>query len=313
MTAPVLSNRRFLGYDLQRPECVLCLRGGEVLCSDRRGGVTIIAADGRLSCLGACGDPRFLTNGFGVKRDGTIVFANAGQAGGIWSIDTDGSVAPVVEEIEGTTNFVLITPEDEIWFSVLTTADHSAPFSAKRADGYIARVRGGTVEIMADGLVSTNEFKIDHARGALYVNETFARRTTRFEMDAAGRLSNRSVLAEYNEGSFPDGLALDANGDIWTPSIIANRITHVTKQGEVSVLYEESDAERVSEVQAALDAEALTRELIYRDTGDILNNPTSLAFGGPNLSTVYVGSISNTYLCAFSSTVPGQPMPHWNR
>ena len=203
----MLSNRRIIGADLHRPECVLCRPNGDVLCSDKRGGITTIAHDGGQSYAGPSGDPRFLTNGFGVKRDGTIIFANAGQTGGIWSITPDGAVKPVAQDVVGTTNFVLITPDDEIWFSVLTTADHSAPFSATRADGYLARMNKGAVEVMADGLVSVNEFRIDPACRALYVNETFARRTTRFDLCAGGRLSNRSVLAEYGVGAFPDGLA----------------------------------------------------------------------------------------------------------
>jgi len=95
------------------------------------------------------------------------------------------------------------------------------------------------------------------------------------------------------------------------PCIIANQILHVTKEGDISVVYEEPDPDRVAEVQSALDAGTLTRDLIYQDTGATLNNPTSLAFGGPDLRTLYAGSITNTYLCAFDCSVAGQPMAHW--
>jgi len=312
MSGPAISNRRIVAKGVRRPECVQCLPDGRVLCSDSRGGVSVLLPSGDLSYIGNDGHPALVSNGFSIRDDGTIVFANVGSAGGIWSVDPDGVFKPVVETVEGTPNFVLVGPDGDVWFSVLTAAGHAAPFSETRADGYIARAKSGRVEVMAGGLVTANEFRIDTGRGALYVNETFARRTTRFDISPTGQLSNRSVLATYDDGTFPDGLALDSNGDIWVPSIISNRILHVTREGAVSVLYEEFDADRALEVQSALSAGTLTRDLIYQDTPAVLNNPSSLAFGGPDLKTLYVGSITNSYLCAFSSTVSGQPMSHWS-
>ena len=312
MTAPVLDNLRTVGDGLRRPECVQSLADGTLMCSEAGGGVRVIGPDGGQSHRGATDAAGHISNGFAIRADGVIVVANTGSLGGLWTIETDGDLAPLVEEIDGTPNFVLIDDTGDIWFSVLTRADHFAPLSGTRADGYIARLKDGEVEIMADGLISVNEFKIDSERGVLYVNETFARRTTRFDMTETGTLTNQKVLAEYPAGSYPDGLTLDENGDLWVPCIIANQILHVTKDGDISVVYEERDPDRVAEVQSALDADTLTRDLIYQDTGATLNNPTSLAFGGPDLRTLYAGSITNTYLCAFDCSVAGQPMAHWS-
>ncbi|MEL6521711.1 MAG: SMP-30/gluconolactonase/LRE family protein, partial [Pseudomonadota bacterium] len=264
MTAPVLSNLRAFGNGLRRPECVQCLPDGTVLCSDASGGVNVLHASGGLSYRGNHERPGFVSNGFAIARNGTVIVANTGSAGGLWAIDPNGEVAPLLEEVEGTPNFVLIDDRGDIWFSVLTRADHSVPLSATRADGYIARLKDGVAEIMADGLISVNEFRIDRVLGALYVNETFARRTTRFDMTSSGALANQEVLAEYPPGSYPDGLALDEHGDLWVPCIIANQILHVTKDGDISVVYEERDPDRVAEVQSALDAGTLTRDLIYQ-------------------------------------------------
>ena len=38
----------------------------------------------------------------------------------------------------------------------------------------------------------------------------------------------------------------------------------------------------------------------------------SVTFGGPDLKTVYIGSLSGTVLPAFRSPVPGVPLPHWS-
>ena len=38
----------------------------------------------------------------------------------------------------------------------------------------------------------------------------------------------------------------------------------------------------------------------------------SVTFGGPDLRTVYIGSLGGTALPTFRSPVPGAPLPHWS-
>jgi hypothetical protein len=38
----------------------------------------------------------------------------------------------------------------------------------------------------------------------------------------------------------------------------------------------------------------------------------SITFGGPDLRTVYVGSLGGTALATLRSPVPGAPLPHWS-
>jgi hypothetical protein len=38
----------------------------------------------------------------------------------------------------------------------------------------------------------------------------------------------------------------------------------------------------------------------------------SITFGGPDLQTVYIGSLGGTALPTFCSPVPGVPLPHWS-
>ena len=37
----------------------------------------------------------------------------------------------------------------------------------------------------------------------------------------------------------------------------------------------------------------------------------SVTFGGPDLRTVYLGSLMGTTIPCFRSPVPGLPLPHW--
>ena len=252
-----------------------------------------------------------MPNGFAIRRDGSVVLANVGPDHGVWTMTPEGEAAPLAI-LEGSSNFVLATPDDQVWASVLTRAGHGAPLSAHRTDGYIVRFEDGEPKVVIDGLISANEFRIDYARGVLYVNETFAHRTSRFDLSPDGVASNKVVLAQYDENTYPDGMALDANGDLWVVSIISNRILHVTKTGDVRVLFEDNDADRMAACAHALATETLTRELVYQTTGAALENPSSIAFGGPDLKTLYLGSLGGPDLKAFDSPVAGAPMAHWD-
>ncbi len=303
------------GSSLARPECVLCKADGTIYCSDQRGGIMRIGPDGEQKLLGIEDDVRFRPNGIAQLRDGTLIFANLGSERGIWSITPDNQVKPYLLDHDGKdlgeVNFVMVAPDETVWFSVMTTAPHGAPLSAQRMDGYLGRVVDGQVTVMADGINWANEFKIDRERSALYVNETFVARTIRFDIAPDGSLTNRQVLATYEAGTYPDGLALDETGDLWITSVVSNRIFWVSKDGEVRTVFDDSDPERVAASEAALHSETLSRELIYQETDARIQNPTSMAFGGEDLRTVFVGSLNHTELRTFRSPVPGMAPVHW--
>ncbi len=93
--------------------------------------------------------------------------------------------------------------------------------------------------------------------------------------------------------------------------MVSNRILHVTPEGTVSTLLDSSDPERVAEVRAALKNETLTRELVYRESDALIQNPTSIAFGGDDLRTAYVGSLNHSELRTFRTETAGSPPVHW--
>jgi len=84
----------------------------------------------------------------------------------------------------------------------------------------------------------------------------------------------------------------------------------MTPDGTVSTLLDCSDPERVAEVRAALKNETLTRELVYRESDALIQNPTSIAFGGDDLRTAYVGSLNHTELRTFRTKTAGSPPVH---
>ena len=46
--------------------------------------------------------------------------------------------------------------------------------------------------------------------------------------------------------------------------------------------------------------------------GKTLLFPSSLAFGGADLKTVYLGSVRMTRLARFTAPVAGEPLAHWH-
>ena len=46
--------------------------------------------------------------------------------------------------------------------------------------------------------------------------------------------------------------------------------------------------------------------------GKTLQLVTSVTFGGPDLRTVFIGSLGMSTLPTFRSPVPGLPMHHWH-
>ena len=66
--------------------------------------------------------------------------------------------------------------------------------------GFIVLLEDGRARIVADELGYTNECLVHPDGKRLFVNETFARRLTSFDIAANGDLSNRQTVAQLGEG-----------------------------------------------------------------------------------------------------------------
>jgi sugar lactone lactonase YvrE len=89
------------------------------------------------------------------------------------------------------------------------------------------------VAVVARDVVYPNGITTTPDGTTLLVAETFAGRITAFEVDADGSLGARRTWAELPAAAHPDGLCLDANGDIWVASYLAGEFLHLREGGEV--------------------------------------------------------------------------------
>ena len=307
----------FLGTGLKRPECVLCTKAGALFVSDWDGGVTRIGPDGGQRRLLAPASAGLRPNGIALSRDGSFLIAHLGEAdGGVFRLCRDGALEPVLIEVAGETlpptNFVMEDARGRLWITVSTPRNpRHLGYRRDLAEGFIVLVDQRGARVVAQDLGYTNEVQIDPSGQWLYVNETFGRRLSRFRIGASGGLSARQTVTEFGPGTFPDGLAFDREGAAWVVSIVSNRVIRVDREGRQEIVLEDSDAEHLGWVEAAYEAGTLGRAHLDRIASRRLRNVSSLAFGGPDLKTVYLGCLLGDSLASFRVPVAGWPLPHW--
>ena len=328
---------RYVGTDLQRPECILAERDGTLWAADARGGVMRIAPDGSQRFIGQRADARFgtaqagsaqdfeakftqgtLPNGLAFAANGDILISNFGTD--LLEVMTrDGATRTLYDRIDGMpigkVNFVLRDSRDRIWVTVSTRVNPWTAAAASRVrDGYIAVVDGQGLRVVADGFHFTNEVRLDAREEWLYIVETTGPCITRMRLDESGgsvRLTDREVFGPSHLGGYPDGIAFDAHGNLWCTLVMTDQLIALTPQGDKRLLLDDGDPEASANLLQRMDAGTVRPEDMQRAHGSIAPWMASVTFGGPDLRTVYLGSLLGTRIPFFRSPVPGLPMVHW--
>ena len=209
-------------------------------------------------------------------------------------------------------NFVTRDQDGRIWITVSTRmTPRASDYRRSASTGFIARHEGGRTSIKADALGYANEIAFSADQKTVCINETFARRTSAFDVNEVGDLSDKRTVATYGAGTFPDGVAYDANGDLWITSIISNRVIHISGKSAVTII-EDCEADHIAWVEAAFESDSLGRPHLDKAFSKKLCNISSLAFGGIDLKTAFLGSLLDNKIASFQSPVAGQPLPHWD-
>lgn len=313
-----LGTLRWHGEGLVRGECVLATRGGALACSSWQGGVSVIDAAGNTRTIAgrisATREAR--PNGIAALADGTFLMADLGaEQGGVFQLHADGAITPWLLAVDGVdlppSNFPLVDRFGRTWVTVSTRVQPRADdYRPGAQSGFIVLVDQRGPRIVADGMGYTNECAVSTDGTQLFVNETFARRLTRFDINERGELSNRTVVACFGESTFPDGLAIDVEGHCWVTSIVSNRVIRVAPDGAQTVMIEDCDAAHVQWVEAAFQSNSMGRPHLDTCKGKVLRNISSLAFGGPDMRTAYLGSLHGAQIASFRAPVAGVPLLH---
>jgi gluconolactonase len=322
---------RYVGEGLERPECILAEPDGTLWSADGRGGVVRIDVDGTQHLVlqstaarneQASFEDRYvntqgsLPNGLAFDADGNFLIANFGTDA-LERMTRDGETTTLIDRIDGKpvgkANFVTRDRSGRLWLTVTTRmVPWTRHVETMSHDGYIAVIDERGARIVADGLCGTNELRFDPAENHLYVAETTARRISRFRVLPGGALGPRETYGPDNVGGFCDGIAFDAFGNLWSTLIMADRLIAVTPEGEVLTLLDDGDPAATAALDAAWREGRVTPDLMAAATGTIAPWMASLTFGGPDLRTVYLGSLRGNRIPWFRSPVAGQPLICWN-
>lgn len=132
-----------------------------------------------------------------------------------------------------------------------------------REGGIIRINRDLSMEIVADNLALPNGMAFSSDGTVLYVTEMFANRILAYDFDKQlSSLSRRRVFVEVSEDDgMPDGLIIDSEGFLWSAHWQGYRLTRYDPNGSV---------ERVIPVPVP--------------------TPTCMAFGGREMTTLYITS-----------------------
>ena len=309
------------GHGLHRPECVACTAAGAIWVSHAvpggGGGVARLDAAGNPHpiLVGAGAPADFMPNGWSMAPDGSFLIANLADSGGAWRLAPDGSCTPLLLEIDGVAmppvNFVHRDEQGRIWISVSTwRLPRDRAFHHEVRDGFVILLDAHGARIVADGLGYTNEVKVDPSGEWLYLNETIARRLSRFRLTGSA-LGPRETVVEYLDGVIPDGFEFDVEGGVWCASVMSNRLVRVAPDGTQQVIVEDCDPARIADAMAHWRAGTFTRAHMSIGASRRLANIASVTFGGADLKTVYLGSLAGNALFTFRSPVAGAKPPHW--
>ena len=317
LSAIELSSMEKYGRGLDRPEDVVVSRAGRVFASDQQSAVAEIFPDGSIQRIGKAGGA---PNGINMDKEGRIIIANFGifngSPGPLQRLDIDsGTVENLVAEVAGkqltSSNYPIVAKDGTIWCTHSTFAEQWPLALDGRKDGFVfnwqegsgaARAAGGS-GVLADGLMFSNGCCLDEAEEYLYVNQTSAGNVVRFKIkdgalgaqEAYGPVlgvipksadpSALPTMEERASWAYTDGNGFDVEGNLWVTLPAANKIVALRPSGDVFTIAQDM-------------------------SGEILNHPTNVTWGGADMKDLFIGSLYSDYVIKTRSPVAGLKLAH---
>ncbi|WP_156687668.1 SMP-30/gluconolactonase/LRE family protein [Mycobacterium sp. Marseille-P9652] len=184
--------------------------GEAVHTSDLRGSVTTLPLPGHRP------------SGLGFRPDGSLLIASTEHR---QVLRYDGETVVTIADLSA------LAPAN-LGDMVVDDAGRAYIGSQAFSGGVIVRLDADGADVVAEDLDFPNGMVIT-PDGTLIVAESTGRRLTAFDIDDAGALRNRRVFAEGLDGP-PDGIALDAEGGVWTSMTLAHQFERIVEGGAVT-------------------------------------------------------------------------------
>ena len=198
---------------------------------------------------------------------------------GIVKVGRDGNYAVFAHHAAGEkivyANFVVFDRAGNLW------ATDSGNW--KKQNGYLLRFTpDGSGQRVAGPFGYANGLSLTADEKHLFMVESDRDRILRFEVTASGSVGRPEVYAE-DVGRLPDGLALDAEGNLYATCYASDEIYRISPAGE-------------------------KRLLAHDRYGIMLGGPTNLAFGGKDFDEAFVANLSRYTITRFRLGKKGQPL-----
>jgi sugar lactone lactonase YvrE len=168
--------------------------------------------------------------------------------------------------------------------------------------------------MVAEGFRFTNEIRMDAKEEYMYVVETTGGCISRLRVHEDDTLGEREIFGprSLGKGAWPDGIAFDSLGNLWGTCVYSDKLFVLTPQGDLRILLDEGDPAKIDALEKQFFAAAVTEKVLFATGCGVAPWMASVTFGGPDLQTVYIGSLRGQSIPYFRAPAPGLPMVHWN-
>ena len=191
--------------------------------------------------------------------DGWLLASNRGFV----HLDADGALRQLggaVAPDGARMNDAACDPQGRFWAGTKAHDNHVGGGALYRLE------RDGTVELMLDGLTISNGLGWSPNGATMYLADTIPRVIHAFDFDGErGTISGGRVLITVHEGAGPDGLTVDAAGDLWVAIFGAGR---VQRYSPTAVLREELHVPAMETTSCAFAGPGLNRLYVTTATED---------------------------------------------
>ncbi len=257
-----------------------------------------------------------------VHPDGTVWAG--GEAGQIYRIDADGKNSQMVASTGGFILGIAFSPNADwlaacdlkhkcVWklnlreseLSMLTKGSSSQPLNIPNypafdeqgnlyvsESGAFREISGKIFKYTHDGRMEiwhpgpfnfANGLALDANRQYLYVVSSWLPGVERIEILPDGSAGNRDVFCIMPK-TVPDGLAFDAEGNLYVSCYTPHCIYRVTPSGKASVMVDDWEAHTIS-------------------------TPTNIAFGGEQFDQLFCASLGRWHIARINLGIIGLPLP----
>lgn len=173
-------------------------------------------------------DAEHMIGGFTIQADGALLlFGEEGRIARWEDGRTETIVSGIPEEANSRFNDVVADPEGRVFAGTMPTDDRL---------GRLYRIdTDGSYHVVDDGFDIPNGLGFTGDLETLLVTESEAHTIYEYDYDrATGDLSNRRVfISSPDEPGVPDGMTIDAGGDIWSARWNGNTLYRYSADGEL--------------------------------------------------------------------------------